>query len=101
MNALYPNLDVAARNDILMSPRPTGTKKMSADWLCLAAAPTFALMALLTAILGGGSPDMLCSSAQDASPLTGMVSMYLLMSVFHSAPWLKLIPNRRSGTRGL
>jgi hypothetical protein len=100
MNALYPNLDVAAGNDILVSPRPTGTKKMSADWLCFAAAPTFAMMALLTGILGGGSPDMLCSSVQDASPLTGMVPMYLLMSAFHSAPWLKLISNRRSRARG-
>ena len=63
----------------------------AADWLCLAAAPTFAIMALLTGVLGGGPPDMLCSAAQDASPLSGMVPMYLLMSAFHSAPWLKLI----------
>jgi hypothetical protein len=26
-----------------------------------------------------------------------MVPMYLLMSAFHSAPWLKLIAGRRSG----
>jgi hypothetical protein len=71
----------------------------AADWLCLAAAPTFALMALLTGVLGGGPADMLCSAAQGASPLTGMVPMYLLMSAFHSAPWLKLISSRRSGTR--
>jgi hypothetical protein len=69
------------------------------DWLCLAAAPTFAIMALLTGVLGGGAPDMLCSAAQDASPLSGMVPMYLLMSAFHSAPWLKLISRRRSGAR--
>jgi hypothetical protein len=25
--------------------------------------------------------------------------MYVLMSVFHSAPWLKLISGRRSGAR--
>jgi hypothetical protein len=67
-----------------------------ADYLCLAAAPSFAVMALLTAVLGG-PPDMLCSAAQDASPLSGMVPMYLLMSAFHSAPWLKLIAGRRSG----
>ena len=67
----------------------------AADWLCLAAAPTFAIMALLTGVLGG-APNMLCSAAQDASPLSGMVPMYLLMSAFHSAPWLKLISSRRS-----
>ena len=70
----------------------------AADWLCLAAAPTFAIMALLTGV-GGGPPDMLCSAAQDASPLSGMVPMYLLMSAFHSAPWLKLISGRRMQRR--
>ena len=62
-----------------------------ADRLSLAAAPTFAVMALFTAVLGGGPLDMLCSAAPDASPLTGMVPMYVLMSAFHAAPWLKLI----------
>src|SRR5260370_22520130 len=68
-----------------------------AKWLCLAAAPTFAIMALLTGVLGGGPPDMLCSAAQHASPLSGMVPMYLLMSAFHLAPWLKMICRGRSG----
>ena len=68
-----------------------------AKWLCLAATPTFAIMALLTGVLGGGPLDMPCSAAHDGSPLSGMVPMYLLMSAFHSAPWLKLFPNRRSG----
>jgi hypothetical protein len=67
----------------------------AADWLCLAAAPTFAIMALLAGVLGGGPPDILCSAAQDASPLSGMVPMYLLMSALHSAAWLKLISSRR------
>lgn len=74
-----------------------GVAACAAGWLRLAAAPTFAIMALLTGVLGGGAPDMLCSAAQDASPLTGMVPMYLLMSAFHSAPWLKLISGRQSG----
>jgi hypothetical protein len=67
-----------------------------ADWLCLAATPTFATMALLTGILGDGT-HMLCAAAQDVSLLSGMVPMYLLMSAFHSAPWLRLISSRRSG----
>jgi hypothetical protein len=68
----------------------------AADWVCLAAAPTFAIMALLAGVLGGGPQDMFCSAARHASPLTGMVPMYMLMSAFHSAPWLKLISSRRS-----
>jgi hypothetical protein len=67
----------------------------AADFLYLAAAPTFAIMALLTAVLGDGPTDMLCAAAHDGSPLSGMVPMYLLMSAFHSAPWLKLISSRR------
>ena len=128
MNAPDTNLDVEVADDIWMSPRSPGTKKMpqashgsatmtatqretagasagsgnaaalgAADWLCLAAAPTFAIMALLTGVFGGGAPDILCSAAKDASPLSGMVPMYLLMSAFHSAPWLKLISTRRNG----
>jgi len=68
----------------------------AADFLYLAAAPTFAIMALLTSIPGDGSPDVLCG----ASPLSGMVPMYLLMSAFHLAPWLKLISYRRNGACG-
>lgn len=58
--------------------------------LALAASPTFAIMALLTGVLGGGSAEMLCSAGH-GSPLSGMRTMYLLMSAFHAGPWLKLI----------
>jgi hypothetical protein len=68
----------------------------AAGWMSLAAAPTFAIMALLTSVLGSGAPDMLCSTMHGTSPLGGMVPMYVLMSAFHSAPWLKLIYGRRS-----
>ena len=66
----------------------------AAGWLGLAAAPTFAVMALLTCI--SGDADMMCLAAPDVSPLSGMVPMYVLMSAFHSGPWLKLIFRRRS-----
>jgi hypothetical protein len=72
-------------------------EKAHTGLLALAATPTFAIAALLTASQDGGMPGMLCSAAHDASPLTGMVPMYLLMSAFHSAPWLRLIANWRRG----
>ena len=62
--------------------------------LALAAAPTFAVMALLTWSLGTGPAEMLCS-AGPMSALGGMVPMYLLMSAFHVTPWLKLIARHR------
>lgn len=65
----------------------------AADRLGLAAAPTFAVMALLAGV--GGPPDMLCSAGHDASPLAGMAWMYLLMSAFHSAAWLRLLSGAR------
>ena len=67
--------------------------RTAADWLYLAAAPTFAIMALLSGVLGG-SADALCSSG--ASPIAGMTPMYWLMSVFHLAPWLRLLASRGS-----
>jgi|SRR4029077_15749762 hypothetical protein len=76
--------------------RPATAASGAADWVCLAAAPTFAVMALLTGVLGGGQQNMFCA-AQAASLLGGMVWMYMLMSAFHSAPWLRLISGRQRG----
>ncbi|HEY3520413.1 MAG TPA: hypothetical protein VGK80_05160 [Rhodanobacteraceae bacterium] len=67
------------------------------EWLHLAATPTFAAMALLT-VFAGNPADMLCS-AHSMSPLIGMTTMYLLMSVLHAGPWLKRVARRRSETR--
>ena len=69
-----------------------------AGWLGLAAAPTLAIMALWSAFFSG-QPDMLCMAMQGSSPMSGMTLMYLLMSAFHSSPWLKLISSRRNGAR--
>ena len=75
------------------TPSPSGT----ADWLCLAAAPTFALMALQS-VMGGGAYDMLCAASHTAWPVTDMTWMYLLMGAFHAPPWLKLLAGRREPT---
>lgn len=67
----------------------TNRALMASDWLALAASPTFAAMALLTGVMSGPA-EMLCSSVA-GMPLGGMVVMYLLMSAFHLAPWLRLV----------
>ena len=66
----------------------------AADWIGLAAAPTFGVLALVS--LGSGT-DVLCAS--ETSPLGGMAMMYLLMSAVHLAPWLKLMSRRRRISR--
>ncbi|ARM89012.1 hypothetical protein RHEC894_CH02725 [Rhizobium sp. CIAT894] len=66
----------------------------AANWLSLAAAPTFAIMALLTATTG--SADMICTTTPDIFPIGGMVPMYLLMSGFHLAPWLRFAAGWRA-----
>jgi hypothetical protein len=73
-----------------------GAASGTAGWLGLAAAPTFAIMALWTGLFSV-QPDMLCMVMQGSSPMNGMTLMYLLMSLFHTAPWLRLISSRRSG----
>jgi hypothetical protein len=54
-------------------------------------------MALMTAPAAGGG-DLMGMTMPAGSPLGGMVTMYLLMSAFHAAPWLDLIA-RRKGVR--
>jgi hypothetical protein len=73
----------------------SGRRLGAVDWLSLAATPTFSLMAVVSATSGGA--EMLCSSMQDLLPLSGMVVMYVLMSVFHLAPWLRLISSSTTG----
>ncbi len=80
----------AIRIESLMSAGAFGL----ADRLRFAAAPTFAVMALLTGFGGGGASHWLCSAAHDASPLSGMALMYGLMALVHSPPWLKAVARR-------
>ena len=98
---MFSHLNGSKRNptaDNGSADRPAGRIAAlgASDWLSLAAAPTFAIMALLTAATGGADM-MICSSVLSVSPLSGMALMYLLMSAFHLAPWLKLVSSRRAG----
>ncbi len=66
--------------------------------LCLAATPTFAVLALLTSA-PDGAQDLVCVAA-GVAPLGRMGWMYLLMSAFHSPPWLRLMAGRRGAADG-
>lgn len=62
----------------------------AADWLCLAATPIFAVMAVVTTVQEQGAAAALCSAAPMGSLMSGMALMYALMSVFHMPAWLRL-----------
>jgi len=61
-------------------------KRMTVDWLRLAAAPVFAAMALICAI--DAPPVSMCAAGATVLPVDGMTAMYLLMTLFHLPPWL-------------
>ncbi len=55
--------------------------------LSLAATPTFALMAAITAVREASAGPVFCGPGDGATG--GMALMYLLMGAFHLAPWLR------------
>lgn len=61
----------------------------AARWLGLAASPTFALMAWVSA--GEVSQSMICSASLHTLSAGGMPGMYLLMSLFHLPCWLTFL----------
>lgn len=77
--------------------RERGSTGHLSGWLALAASPVFAAMAGIAA--GEASPAPFCTVGQGVLPLDGMAAMYLLMSLFHLPPWLKLATRfSRNGT---
>ncbi|MHC5231958.1 hypothetical protein [Brucella sp. LJL56] len=71
---------------------PPGSASDATSWIGLAATPTFALMAWISAV---GSQDMtMCSGASTFFPVNDMAVMYALMSLFHLTPWTKLFAAR-------
>lgn len=69
-----------------------------AAWLGILATPTFAALAVLNHVGKGGAMHMVCGV--DASPMAGMDAMYVLMSIFHSGPWLRLVAKRTNPGNG-
>lgn len=77
----------------------TQVTRILTDGLALAAAPTFMSMALVSC-LNEGRADMVCAAlpgSMSSGPISfgAMSVMYLLMSVFHLVPWLRLWSRRR------
>jgi len=72
----------------------------AARWLALAASPSFASMAVVSAMGGGDPAAILCSAASGAGPFGGMAVMYALMSLFHAPAWLRLLEEQRADRGG-
>lgn len=87
-------IHVCAENHSGEAPHTSGPT----GWLHLAAAPTFATMALLNA-LAVAPADILCSAVHGMASIGGMTLMYALMCVFHAGPWWKLLAAQRNRRR--
>lgn len=64
------------------------------NWLSYAATPVFAAMALYSIAFHG--PEMICLASPEGTLPSGMISMYILMSIFHATPWLRLVSGQLS-----
>jgi hypothetical protein len=80
--------------DVTQHPHYAGRSHSPADRaalvLSLAAAPAFAIMALVTAWFDTGQLAPLCGSGGGFAS-HGMFVMYLLMSALHAPAWLKVM----------
>jgi hypothetical protein len=91
-------MSLVARHDVETCAGGGHNASGTVGWLGLAATPVFAILALRAA-LSRGQSGMLCTGMLGASPLNEMVLMYALMSIFHAAPWIKLVSSRRTDAR--
>ncbi len=55
----------------------TATVRGAVDFVCLAATPTFAMMALLTNLHADDASDWLCAAMKNALPLCGAMTLML------------------------
>ena len=69
-----------------------------ADWLGLAAAPAFAVMAVVSGV-GDEGRSALCTVAGGPAAWDGMAFMYLLMSLIHLPPWVRALSGRAAQPR--
>ena len=76
----------AAAAEMGAEPRPIVDP---AGLLGLAATPVLAVMACISAT--GPSGMILCSAISAIAPVNDMALMYLVMSLFHLSPWLRLV----------
>jgi hypothetical protein len=74
------------------SGAPAGKAARFARCLCLAASPSFAMMALICTIAGDADP--VCSAMRGVFPVNGMAAMYWLMAVFHLPAWIERFRQR-------
>ena len=63
-------------------------------WLGLAASPSFAALAIVSAAQASEPTLPLCAAMPPGPAIGGMTLMYGLMSLFHAAPWFNLLGDR-------
>lgn len=69
----------------------------AASWLTFSAAPAFAVMSVLS-VMPEAAPTT-CLGGPEGSFLGGMAWMYLMMSVVHLPPWLRLFARLEAADR--
>jgi hypothetical protein len=72
-----------------MRKRRSWGSSQAANYLSLAAMPTFMLMALLNGLSGAGHSSLVGTQLGSPSLLSSMTTMYLLMALVHLKDWFR------------